>query len=170
MPDALSDRFPKFVITTNRLYVADSRRFGVAEPLQGAVGILEVHIVNTSPAQGNLQSIDISIDVAPGDVRNGVPVVPMFIQIWWRKERAQDEPVQQNIEIPPDNYLTELIDGPPLTHNRGLTRWYVFFMQGSIEELQNGVIALSVKNAAGHEFRGISRPDPKRQMGRGYSL
>ena len=118
--DALSDRSPKFLITTQRLYVADSRRFGLTE-LQGTVGILEVHIVNTSPAPGNLRSTDVSIDVAPGNVRKGVPLAPVFIQIWWRKEAAPNEPMQPNIEIPPDDFLTELVDGPPLTHNRGLS-------------------------------------------------
>jgi hypothetical protein len=167
--DALSDRSPKFLITTHHLCVVDSRRLGVAEPLKGTVGILEVHIVNTSQAPGNVRSIDVSVDVA-GNVRSGVPIVPMFVQIWWRKDAAPNEPMQPNIEIPPTDFLTELIDAAPLTQNRGLTRWFLFFVEVSQEELRNSVIVLSVKDATGREFRSVSNPNPERQMARGYSV
>lgn len=168
--DALSNRSPKFLITTHRLCVVDSRRLGVGEPLKGTVGILEVHIVNTSPAPGNLRSIDVSVDISSGNVRKGTPIGPMVIMIWWRQERAPDGPMQPNIEIRPDDFLIELIDGAPLTHNHGLTRWFPFFVEATQEEVQNSVIVLSVKDAAGHEFRSVSSPDPNRQMARGYSL
>ena len=98
---------------------------GWIDKTHGVVASLEVHIVNTSPAPGNIQDIDISVNLAGGQ-HSGVPIAPMYFCIYWRKDKAPEKPTRPDIEVYPKDFLYELIDGEVLTQNRGTTNGYHF--------------------------------------------
>jgi len=163
--EALSNRSPNFLITPRRLWVTPAA--GWIDKTHGVVASLEVHIVNTSPAPGNIQDIDISVNLAGGQ-HSGVPIAPMYFCIYWRKDKAPEKPTRPDIEVYPKDFLYELIDGEVLTQNRGTIKWLPFYVDAEKAEVESSTIAISIKDATGKEFRAVSFPDSSRQLENGY--
>jgi hypothetical protein len=136
----------------------------------GTVGILEVHIVNKSPAPGNIKEIKVSVAMDGREFSVGL-VTPMYYGIFWREKKAPAGALELPIiHIYPKDFLFSLIDGELLTHNNGMTRWLPFFVSScQPDELQaKGAITVSIMDTTGKKFTGVSCPDPDRNLDVGY--
>jgi hypothetical protein len=165
--EALSNRSPNFLITTQKLWVTDARAFGVGNG-HGVAALLEVHIVNISPSPGNVRALSVSVDLA-GRKLPGIPIGPIYFEIQWRSEKMPaGEPIRPTICIHTQDFLFDLINGEVLTHNNGIKKWLIVFVDASKADVESSIITLLVTDATGKEFRAVSNPDSPRQFEEGY--